>query len=476
MSRSRLPQEPLGPPPKVVFEGVQEGSQEAEDLYAQYSGQIAQFHVKARQAAQLADLGQYRENGRLADDAGIMHYTRNNGQETLRIKLNNEIVVTAPQPQPPPPEPPDIPRYLAVDVISKCRPFLQQQMDVTNYGLVDGEPVAYSTGQVNGFLVDGAMVVGLALEREDKPTIFAESSAIYDGAGTYIVGRDGLKIKDPISGAQAAINEPWEKSVGDAPRPPTSLGQEALNQLIYAFGDPSVAPSPQTPYGSDVDGGMVWSFIAPINDLTSPLKLKLYAVGASYEARGTIDQVVGWTYDPQTTTAIHAELRTSVFRVRIRELLGKPAAAYLDSSMIGLSSPVGDVGGQNPIFFEPNYSVVPVMPKFAGDMPDPAKPGVEAIGDVLAETDYVEKLLPPPAGASYDQTQIDHGDDNIELIPPGDRDAPAQLLSFVIWKDPGTQDRMVHVADIEYTPGDPPAPGVAKPKGARGRATIEMIA
>lgn len=476
MSRSRLPQEPLGQPPKVVFEGVQEGSQEAEDLYAQYSGQIAQFHVKARQAAQLADLGQYRENGRLADDAGIMHYTRNSGQETLRIKLNNEIVVTAPQPPPPLPEPPDVPRYLAIDVISKCRPFLQQQLDVTNYGIVDGELFAYSTGQVNGYLVDGAMVVGLELQRGDEEPLFAESSAIYDGAGNYIVGRDGLTIKDPISNTLTAINEPWAVQLGDAPRPPTSLGQEALNQLLYAFGDVNAAPAPRIPYGGDVDGGMIWSFIAPINDLTKPLKLKLYATGASYEGRGTVDQVLGFVWDPQSTTVATNTLRSNVFRIRVREMLGRPAAAYLDASMIGQTAPTGDVGGSNPIFFEPHYAVVPVLKDYAGDLPDPTAAGTEKIGDVLAETGYVEKMLTPNVGGSYTVTQITHPDGSTTLIPPEPRDAPTQLLSFVIWQDPGTADRMTHIADLEYTPGDPVAPGVARPKGARGRATIEMIA
>jgi len=183
-----LQPEPGGPPPKVVFEGVKEGSREEAELFNTYQGEISRFHFKARQAAQLSGLPQFRMHNAIDGMAGSASYIRNNGQETLRVKLDDEIVVTAPKPEPKPVETSiEQPRWLAIDIITTHHEFVSRRQTNT-----DPPPTSVSELFVPDFDYAGR------LSETDKPEHGANTTLVLVGddqldPGFYSASRKAIE-------------------------------------------------------------------------------------------------------------------------------------------------------------------------------------------------------------------------------------------------------------------------------------------
>lgn len=92
----KLPPAAGAAPTKVVFEGVEPGSPEAQRLLAQNQPTIAHFHAKARQARDLSEQPGASMIQQLPD-GGRLRYVYNGGQEAIFVRLNPRDV---PQPQP----------------------------------------------------------------------------------------------------------------------------------------------------------------------------------------------------------------------------------------------------------------------------------------------------------------------------------------------------------------------------------------
>lgn len=112
---SKYPARPGEPPVKVVFEGIEPGSPEAQQLFFANQAAIQHFHAKARQNRDIS--GQAGAHMQQAQrDGGQFRYSYNNGIETVHIKLSPQRIERQLR-EPPPPELPPIPPTLAVDVL-----------------------------------------------------------------------------------------------------------------------------------------------------------------------------------------------------------------------------------------------------------------------------------------------------------------------------------------------------------------------
>lgn len=125
---SKLPAETGDTPTKVVFEGVEPGSAEAQRLYHENFGEISAFHQKARQSRLLGENdGAYMHMA--MPGGGGMRYVFNNGQETLYVKLHPRHAQRSSEPE----VPPEIRTgpQLAIDVL--FNPELYETADVWAY-------------------------------------------------------------------------------------------------------------------------------------------------------------------------------------------------------------------------------------------------------------------------------------------------------------------------------------------------------
>lgn len=146
MSGSRLPPKPGETPTKVVFDGVEPGSAEAQLLFQQHKGPIGQFHSKARQQRELSEQP-IAHMQQAMPDGGRMRYSYNNGQETIHVALEprpGTPVGTQPQVLELPPTQPS----LAIDVLFDCEPYLAGDIWAYTETTVhdpgqDGSPGAY---------------------------------------------------------------------------------------------------------------------------------------------------------------------------------------------------------------------------------------------------------------------------------------------------------------------------------------------
>jgi hypothetical protein len=84
---SKLPPEFGETPTKVVFEGVEPGSPEAQLLYMQNMGEISSFQQKARQS-RVTSGNSVSSMQQALPGGGQLRYTYNNGQETVHVRLN----------------------------------------------------------------------------------------------------------------------------------------------------------------------------------------------------------------------------------------------------------------------------------------------------------------------------------------------------------------------------------------------------
>lgn len=111
---SRLPAQFGDTPVKVIFEGVEPGSAQAQLLYRENQAEITHFHTKARQSLiQSEQPGAHMQQAMA--DGGRMRYSFNNGQEILTVKLEPPpqiVPVDRPVREPIPTAP-----HLAIDVL-----------------------------------------------------------------------------------------------------------------------------------------------------------------------------------------------------------------------------------------------------------------------------------------------------------------------------------------------------------------------
>lgn len=125
---SKLPPNFGNTPVKVVFEGVEPGSPEAQKLFHQHQGQIQHFHKKARQNRDIS-----QQPGASMQQAmpagGQMRYTYNLGQETVHVRLAPTKVVEGVSEDKDKPRKFDV--VLAIDVLFDTKPYVAA--DVTSY-------------------------------------------------------------------------------------------------------------------------------------------------------------------------------------------------------------------------------------------------------------------------------------------------------------------------------------------------------
>ena len=127
---SRFPPDVGRPPTKVVFDGVEPGSDAARQLLMRYQAEINRFHYRAKVTSELgASLGRdpasYAQQALPGDD-GRMRFSQIGGQETIHIRLNPKVIEGLEETMPEEDRPTQ--PILAVDVIFDTKTYMTTEI------------------------------------------------------------------------------------------------------------------------------------------------------------------------------------------------------------------------------------------------------------------------------------------------------------------------------------------------------------
>lgn len=405
MSDARIPP-PAGGTTKIVFAGVEPGSEEARALFQEYHGPIGHFHRKARQQQELSENPTLAIHQPLPDGVGAMRYSMNNGQEMIHVRLSRYRTSGQPKPVKGEVVKPKQ-RIVAIDIIQDPVNYKSSDYDLNTFQIPPGDFVFAQ----HSLLQPWDNAVPIAVRRVSK-------------AGTSTDVSNVLTADTP---------NPKLFYAGNPAKPVTT--NAALQPFVYV---------PWAPSG--LSFGTAGGGFGALMDPGGAATFEVYAASESVQYLGTCNSDIGVS---SVFTPAPIALPTARLRFQARELStgaqavtgystfqGHERADFADGSSF---DDLVDFGiGHFPFLVERNFK------PGGGELADPKQKGM---GALLAHTDIATYTL---AGYPFpDDTGAVPG-----ILPP----------TFPIAM-PGGIGAMTLVAKITVSvPLDPAHPSVVKIK------------